>query len=59
MKKVIVIVLLIMFLVPLFDTENYIEKPNSFDYINLNMKTLLMDASIPTAEIISLAQFSI
>jgi hypothetical protein len=30
MKKVIVIVLLLMFLVPLFDIENYVEKPSSF-----------------------------
>ena len=41
MKKVIIVVLLIMFLVPLFDTENYIIKPSSFDFINLNVKTLL------------------
>lgn len=41
MKKVIVIVLLIMFLVPLFDADNYIEKPNSFDFVTSNINKLL------------------
>ena len=35
LKKVIIMVLLLMFLVPLFDTENYIEDPNDWDYITL------------------------
>ena len=59
MKKVIVVVLLIMFLVPLFDTENYIERPSSFDFITNNLNELLLNPSIPTSKIIELSHNTI
>ena len=45
LKKVIVMVLLLMFLVPLFDTENYVDRPNDWDYITVNIENMLVDSS--------------
>ncbi len=40
-KKVIIVVLLIMFVVPLFDTDNYLDAANSWDYSVTNIHGLL------------------
>ena len=40
-KKIIIVVLLIMFLVPLFDSENYISSPESWDFTVKNVHKLL------------------
>lgn len=41
MKKVIVVVLILMFLIPLFDSEVYIDQANSLDFATQNIDTLL------------------
>lgn len=40
-KKIIIVVLLIMFLVPLFDSDNYIDKAESWDFTVKNIHQLL------------------
>ena len=40
-KKIIIVVLLIMFLVPLFDSDNYIDKAESWDFIVKNIHQVL------------------
>jgi hypothetical protein len=45
-KKVIIVVLLIMFVVPLFDTDNYLDAANSWDYTVINIHTLLKNKKV-------------
>ena len=59
LKKVIIVALILMFLVPLFDTELYIETPYSWNFILKNTKSLLENNSIPTATITSFLQLAV
>ncbi len=45
MKKVIVVALLLMFIIPLFDTDIYTDQANSFDYTLQALNTLLTMSS--------------
>ncbi len=40
-KKVIIVVLMMMFLIPLFDTDVYLDPGNSFDFTLANVNGLL------------------
>ncbi len=42
LKKVIIVVLLLMFIVPLFDTELYTDQANAFDLTLSNLNNLLL-----------------
>ena len=46
-KKVVIVVLLIMFLVPLFDSDNYIQKAENWDFTVINIHRLLKQPEIP------------
>ena len=48
MKKVIVVVLILMFLIPLFDSDVYIDQANSLDFATLNIDTLLKASTVIT-----------
>lgn len=45
-QKVIIVVLLIMFLVPLFDSDNYIAKAESWDFIVVSIHKHLQNTDI-------------
>ena len=45
LKKVIIVVLLLMFIVPLFDTELYTDQANAFDLTLSNLNNLLLQPS--------------
>jgi len=42
LKKVIIVVLLLMFIVPLFDTDLYTDQANAFDLTLSNLNNLLL-----------------
>lgn len=51
-KKIIIVVLLIMFLVPLFDSDSYIGEAESWDFTVKNIHQLLKeDSTIPISSI--------
>lgn len=55
MKKVIIVVLTLMFLIPLFDSEVYTDQANSFDFTTKNINHLLEANSVITiADIITM-----
>lgn len=53
-KKVIIVVLLIQFFIPLFDPTVYTEASHSMDFFVLNLKSLLNDPKTNTQDIIDL-----
>lgn len=55
-KKVIVVVLLIQFFIPLFDPTVYIEGSHSMDFFVSNLKALLNDPNTSTDDIIALTR---
>lgn len=59
LKKVIIVVLLLMFLIPLFETELYVIAPNSWKFILDSTNKLLIDSSFNTSVVISFLQKSI
>lgn len=50
-QKVVIVVLLIMFLVPLFDSENYIPKAESWDFTVVSIHDYLKNSDIPLESI--------
>ena len=59
LKKVIIVALLLMFLVPLFDNDLYIETPYSWNYILKNTKKLLENTQFSTASVSSYLQLGV
>lgn len=55
-QKVIIVVLLIMFLVPLFDSDNYISKAESWDFTVQTVHSMLKDSSYDLATISGLIE---
>lgn len=53
-KKVMIVVLLIQFCIPLFDPTVYIEASHSMDFFVSNLKSLLNDPTTSTDDIIAL-----
>ena len=53
-KKVMIVVLLIQFFIPLFDPTVFVEGSHSMDFFVLNLKSLLNDPNTDTQDIISL-----
>lgn len=58
LKKIIIVVLMLMFIVPLFDTEIYTNQANSIDLSLSSMESLLNlpSSTLPTSQLISLIQ---
>ena len=56
MKKVIIIVLLLMFIVPLFDSDLYTDQANAFDETLSLLNSLLLQSSsqVATSDITTL-----
>lgn len=59
-KKIIIAVLLLLFLIPLFDTGNYLDKAESWDYLVVKVHRLLyLNATIPLSTINELIEAQI
>ncbi len=55
LKKVIIVVLTLMFCIPLFDSDIYIDQANSFDYIVNNLNNMLAkNSEITTDQIVTI-----
>lgn len=56
LKKVIIVVLLLMFIVPLFDSDLYVDQANSFDvtFSNLSYLLTLPSSQVPASQIAAL-----
>jgi hypothetical protein len=61
LKKVIIVALLLMFIIPLFDPDIYTDQANAFDYTLANLNSMLYSPSdqIPLDQIISLINYSL
>lgn len=58
-KKVLIVVLLIQFFIPLFDPTVFVEGSHSMDFFVLNLKSLLNDPKTKTEDIIELTHEAI
>jgi len=54
LKKVIIVALLLMFIIPLFDSDIYTDQANSFDYTLGNLNSMMYSTSdqIPLDQIV-------
>jgi len=54
MKKVIIVALLLMFIIPLFDSDIYTDQANAFDYTLANLNSMMYSTSdqIPLEQIV-------
>lgn len=53
-KKIVIVVLLLMVIIPLFDNTAYIEKAESWDYITMSIHKALKSPDVPTSTIVEL-----
>ena len=60
-KKIIIVVLIMMFVIPLFSIDVYRDTENAWDYLLLHQNNLLSQpsSSIPTASIVGLVNYQV
>ncbi len=56
MKKIIMVILLLMFSVPALDTDNYYQQTSSWDFLSDFIANVLYKPEIPLAKINELIQ---
>jgi len=61
LKKVIIVALLLMFVIPLFDSDIYTDQANSFDYTlnNLNYMLNMPAVEMPLQNMVDLINYAI
>ena len=58
-KKIVIVVLLLMIIIPLFDNTAYVQKTQSWDFITMSIHKALKSPDVPTSTIVDMVNYMI